>query len=109
MRRSLLAAFVFGLASVTAWAAAIPFASSSPVTIAYSVAQGQGNASNVVDAPQQTFRYAAIQAAQDDLAPLRFDWWRFPVPTPVPADVTQPFLTPVPQVEPTALPDQTPT
>src|SRR5512143_622236 len=100
MRRSLLAALVFGLAAVTVWAAAIPFASGAPVTIAYSVAQGAGNAS-VEAAPQQTFTQAVFQAAQDDLAPLRFDWWQFPLPTAAPPQATpRPLPTAAPQDEP---------
>ena len=109
MRRRLLAAFVFGLASVTVWAAAIPFGS-APVTIALSVAQDQGNATNVVAAPQQTFTYAVFQEAQDDLAPPRSDRSRFPAPTVAPAQATPlPLSSPAPQDEPTARPDPTAT
>jgi len=109
MRRRLLAAFVFGLASVTFWAAAMPFARGAPVAVAYSVAQGQGNAGNVVAAPHQILTQAVFQQAQDDLAPLSFDWWHFPAPTTAPAQATPLVLsTPAPLADSTAQPDPTP-
>jgi hypothetical protein len=108
MRRRLLAALVFGLASVTFWAAAIPFASESPVAIAYSVEQGPGNANiAVVASPQWTFTDAVFQQAQDDLASMRFDWRHSSAPTleptPEPTQATPvPLSSPAPQDEPTA-------
>jgi hypothetical protein len=111
MRRRLLAAFVFGLASVTFWAAAIPFAQEAPVAIAFNVAQGPGNASVVVASPQQSFTEAVLQRAPDDLASLRFDWRQLPAaPTPEPTQATPvPLSSPAPQDEPTAAAQSTPT
>ncbi|MEP7360425.1 MAG: hypothetical protein ABI744_02490 [Chloroflexota bacterium] len=96
MRGRFLTAFVLALASVTVWAAAIPFASSAPVAVAYSVASGHGTAGFSSSTTQQSFsRAAARDGGLADYSVLGFDWRTFlqPDPTDTPIDAT---ATPVP-------------
>lgn len=112
MRGRLLAAFIFGLASMVVWVAAIPFAHSAPVAVAYSSANAESASYQQVGAPEQTFpTFAGSDASFTDLLTFRFDWrWLAPPATDQPVEPTPIALsTPTPQNDPTATPGATST
>lgn len=116
MRGRLLGGFILALASMTAWAGALPFAKSAPIAIAYNQTEPDVAAPTRLPAPEESF--AAKARATAEPAPTqrspRFEgrWAAAPVQlsTPAPQTATQePADTPEPadQPDPTAMPEPT--
>lgn len=114
MRGRILVALIFALASMTAWAGAIPFAQSAPVAIAYNAPEPEIAASPTPSAPEQSSagvastnnrpRPAGSQPRFDALSVLGAE------PTDHPADPPPVQLsTAAPQEDPTDAPEPTPT
>ncbi len=109
MRGRFLAGLIFGLASVTISAAALPFAQSAPIAIAYST--GAGHATSKPAKPSPTTRISTLRSSRTTTT-RSFDWRNFLVTeaTALPAAPTAvPLSTQAPQLDPTHSPDATPT
>jgi hypothetical protein len=94
---------VLALASITFWAAAIPFAASAPVAVAFSTANGQGGSNPSSRNAEQTFAKAAARdGGLADYSVIPFNWRGLVAqPTDGPVEATQTPLPLDPSNQPT--------